>query len=122
MNFLDKRSSHSFETIGLKTIFCISVIVLLFFFYRCPIKILLGIDCPGCGMMRAFLAVIRLDFLSAFHYHPLFLFFGIEAVYVMIGYIFSGRLRLPKNIEQIVFGISLILLFFVWIVRLVLTR
>lgn len=38
----------------------------------CPIKFLTGISCAGCGMSRAFLAALKLDFASAFHFHPLF--------------------------------------------------
>lgn len=37
----------------------------------CPIKFLTGISCAGCGMTRAYLSILRLDFASAFHYHPL---------------------------------------------------
>ncbi len=37
----------------------------------CPIKFLSGISCPGCGMTRACLSALRLDFESAFRYHPL---------------------------------------------------
>ncbi|HHW45836.1 MAG TPA: DUF2752 domain-containing protein [Clostridiales bacterium] len=40
--------------------------------YKCPIKALFGIACPGCGMVRAWLSVLKLDFKSAFYYHPLF--------------------------------------------------
>ncbi len=38
----------------------------------CPIKFLTGIPCPGCGMTRAILSALRLDFAEAFHFHPLF--------------------------------------------------
>lgn len=38
----------------------------------CPIRWLTGVSCPGCGMTRATLAALRLDFQAAFHYHPLF--------------------------------------------------
>lgn len=41
-------------------------------FTGCPIKYTTGISCPGCGMTRAWLAVLRLDFHDAFAYHPLF--------------------------------------------------
>lgn len=37
----------------------------------CPIKYLTGISCPGCGMSRACLNALRLDFEAAFAYHPL---------------------------------------------------
>ena len=33
----------------------------------CPIHALLGIDCPGCGITRLFLALFMGDFKSAFH-------------------------------------------------------
>jgi len=39
----------------------------------CPIRFLTGISCAGCGMSRAWLSLLRLDIVAAFHYHPLFL-------------------------------------------------
>lgn len=39
----------------------------------CPIRFLTGVSCPGCGMTRACISVLFLDFKSAFYYHPLFL-------------------------------------------------
>lgn len=38
----------------------------------CPIRFLTGISCLGCGMTRAWLAVLRLDWKGAFYYHPAF--------------------------------------------------
>ncbi len=38
----------------------------------CPIKFITGISCAGCGMTRAYLSLLHLDFQEAFHYHPLF--------------------------------------------------
>lgn len=38
----------------------------------CPIKFVTGISCLGCGMTRAWLALLKLDFSAAFYYHPLF--------------------------------------------------
>ena len=38
----------------------------------CPIRFFLGISCPGCGMTRAWVAVLHLDFAEAFTLHPLF--------------------------------------------------
>ena len=37
----------------------------------CPIKWLTGISCAGCGMTRAVICALRLDFVRAFDYHPL---------------------------------------------------
>ena len=39
----------------------------------CPVKYLTGVSCPGCGMTRACLSALRLDFASAFYYHPLWI-------------------------------------------------
>ena len=43
----------------------------LLFGITCPIKYVLGISCPGCGMTRACLHALKLDFPAAFAYHPL---------------------------------------------------
>ena len=37
----------------------------------CPIKHLTGISCAGCGMSRALLSALTLNFTDAFRYHPL---------------------------------------------------
>ncbi|MBQ2989056.1 MAG: DUF2752 domain-containing protein [Clostridia bacterium] len=36
----------------------------------CPFRLITGLQCPGCGISRMLMAVIRLDFVSAFHYNP----------------------------------------------------
>ena len=59
----------------------------IFFYYwlfiygykgACIIKSHLGVNCPGCGLTRAFKAIFRLDFLEALNYNilsiPLFMF------------------------------------------------
>ncbi|WP_277219137.1 DUF2752 domain-containing protein [Peptoniphilus vaginalis] len=46
--------------------------ILQFFGITCPIKFMTGISCPSCGMTRAYLSLLRLDFKSAYYYHPLF--------------------------------------------------
>lgn len=46
----------------------------------CPIRETFGISCPGCGMTRAFLAVLQFDFVSAFEAHPLWFTMPVFAV------------------------------------------
>lgn len=41
-------------------------------FIGCPVRFFLGISCPGCGITRAWLAALTLDFHQAFSLHPLF--------------------------------------------------
>ena len=55
----------------------IGAVVLLYGFFHivgigCPIKFLTGVSCAGCGMTRAYLSLLKLDFASAWYYHPLF--------------------------------------------------
>ena len=38
---------------------------------NCPIKALFGLPCPGCGMTRAVLSLLRGDVAGAFWMHPL---------------------------------------------------
>ena len=37
----------------------------------CPLRLLFGVSCPLCGMGRACLCAVRLDFAAAFRFHPL---------------------------------------------------
>ena len=61
----------------------------------CTTKFLLGFDCPGCGMQRAFIALLKGDILLSFKLYPallpLLLFFGL-----LVGsFVFSNQ-RLSK--------------------------
>ncbi len=48
----------------------------------CLFRWLFHIACPFCGMTRAHLAALRLDFGAAFSYHPLF-FLGIPYLLIL---------------------------------------
>lgn len=39
----------------------------------CPIKLLIGLPCPGCGMTRAILCLLKLDIKGSFRYNALWL-------------------------------------------------
>ena len=96
----------------------LSLIFMLFLYYiatwstGCPMKYVLGIACPGCGMTRAWLAVLHLDFSTAFAYHPLFLLGAIIAFAIL----FHPWINFKKWRWL---GITLIFLFFmVYVLRL----
>ena len=69
----------------------------------CPIKYLTGISCPGCGMSRALLSVLRLDFASAFHYHALW-----PLLFVLLPYYLYCRNK-KIRMSRTVLGISVVL-------------
>lgn len=56
-------------------ILCTFIGVLLFWVmmdWPCLFRRITGIPCIGCGLSRAWLAALRLDFYSAFRHHPMF--------------------------------------------------
>ena len=57
-----------------------------------------GIRCLGCGMSRAFLAVLKLDFKTAFTYHGMFWSLPILYFY----FLFDGELFKNKAINILV--------------------
>lgn len=57
--------------------------------YFCPIRWVVGIECPACGMTRAVNALFHLNFLQAFQNHPLvfvvIIYTGLLSVFWLIG-------------------------------------
>jgi hypothetical protein len=39
-------------------------------FLACPYKSILGLDCPGCGMQRSFVALLKGNILDSFLLYP----------------------------------------------------
>ena len=52
----------------------VALVVVLFYIFNIPclFKLFFGIPCPGCGITRAWLSLLRLDFRSAFRFNPMF--------------------------------------------------
>ena len=101
----------------------LAVIPLLFALYgvmylldtTCIVKSALGFPCPGCGMTRAVVSALKLEFTSAFTLHPMFWSVPILGLY----FLYDGRLFENKHINRAVL-ISLGAGFvFVWIMRLI---
>ena len=83
----------------------------------CVFRLMTGIPCPGCGMTRAWLAALRLDFAAAFAYHPLFWVVPIAFVLAFVREeTTSGKVK--RGID-IAIAVLCVLVIAVWIVRLV---
>lgn len=39
----------------------------------CPVHLITGLNCPGCGVSRMLLSLLRLDFAAAFRYNAVLL-------------------------------------------------
>ncbi|MBO5291789.1 MAG: DUF2752 domain-containing protein [Lachnospiraceae bacterium] len=95
---------------------CILLIAVVLLFYKCPFRLFLGISCPGCGMSRAFLALLRLDFQSAFYYHPLFPLVILLAVWGLLEYFHI--LHVKKTMRRILLILTCALFLLVYLIRL----
>ncbi len=62
------------------------------FSVTCPFLSLTRLPCPTCGMTRAWIAALQLDFSSAFAFHPLF--WTVPLLYLC--FLYDGRLFRSK--------------------------
>ena len=60
------------QKLAVTAVAVVYILVLYAFDVPCVILSLTGFKCPGCGMTRALLAALRLDFEMAFYYNRMF--------------------------------------------------
>ena len=68
----DKRRLNRIEVITSVAAVVVLYVILESFGVTCPIKYITGISCAGCGMSRAWIALLHFNIHEAFMYHPLF--------------------------------------------------
>jgi len=86
----------------------------------CPIKLVTGKYCPGCGISRMLLAMLTLDFEAAFHANRL-LFFLLPVMLLYglikgINYVKTGK-EGQSRLEQIVILFVCIITIAFWVMR-----
>lgn len=91
--------------------------VLIILFYRCPFKMITGIDCPGCGLTRAFGCILLCDFSAAVQYHPLSPLIFFELCYLMY-YQFILRRKLNDRAVAVCIFINALLMLAVWLCKI----
>lgn len=84
-------------------------------FYRCPFKLFLHIECPGCGMTRAVISVLKLNFRQAFQYHPLFPIVLLGGLYYVFRSQFRKWLHIGSRQEDIMLTIAGLIFLIRWI-------
>ena len=67
----------------------------------CLFKAIFHVPCLSCGMTRAWLAALRLDFSTAFKMHPMF--WSVPILYLYI--IFDAKLFKNRIVNWTVFGL-----------------
>lgn len=114
--FSKPNEKNRWKTVWERLKLC-AFIMLLYLFLSllhigCPIRFVTGICCPGCGMTRAVLAALRLEFAKAFYYHPLF----IMAPIMFLLFLFETYIK--PGIYKAAWIIIIILFIIVYIFRL----
>lgn len=72
-------------------------------FPKCPIYVLTGWQCPGCGSQRAIHCLLHFDFAQAFRYNALMV---MSIPYLIVAFYFEyfkGKYKYP-SIRRILFG------------------
>ncbi len=60
------------EKLLITALIALYVMIIYFSPMSCPILTITKIPCPGCGMTRAWISVLKLDFSAAFSYNAMF--------------------------------------------------
>ncbi len=81
-----KRTLHSLS-VGFAFFTILFTLSKIFSVSLCPIKNIFNISCFGCGMTRAFIAILCLNFKTAFEYNvmsiPLFIAITVYAIFAL---------------------------------------
>ncbi len=91
------------KDLKLKIAFTLFYLALLVVLYKlgasCIFMRFLHVPCPGCGMTRAMLSLLKLNIADAFHYH--FMFWSMPVLYLY--FLFDGNLFKNKKLNKTVF-------------------
>lgn len=108
----DERRRNVWNRLKVSGLIFLFYLILNIFHAGCPIKFITGVSCPGCGMTRAVLSALRLDFHMAFYYHPLFLL----APVMFVLFIFQDYVK--PRISKVIWGIIILLFTITYLFRL----
>lgn len=98
------RLNPKLRRIGIVTLVATAMAAAAYFeLALCPMAVVTGIPCPGCGMTRATLSALHGDFATAFRYHPLALLivplFATYATAHAVSYIRHGVSQVDKIVS-----------------------
>ena len=110
--------------INILILICLVLVLIIIYFFpvNCIFKQFTGISCPGCGLTRAFYALLSFNFIDAFFLNilsiPLFIFIIFLAFNLLLDIIKNRFSFIPKLFNFLakyyIFIIFLILLSFIY--------
>ncbi len=85
---------------------CVAAVALLYVTgIGCPVRYILGVECPGCGITHALADCLRLDFAAAFRHNPMvFLLPPLFLWFIKDGKVFKNE-RLNNVFLWLILGI-----------------
>lgn len=96
------------------------IIIACFVFFKrifhsmCPLVVLTGFPCPGCGLTRAGFAVLSLDFAGAWKIHPFIYTFIVFIFLFCINRYFFGKQKMPVLRRCMIVTLIAMLIFYGW--------
>ena len=109
------------KKVRVKNVISILTIILIYLFFLrytqigCPIRFLFGISCMGCGMTRAIIALLSMDFEKAIYYHPLVFLVPVITTLMCIE---DKLVIIKKQLVQKIWIIIIISFFITYLIRL----
>lgn len=85
-------------------------------FFTCYFKSQLGIECPGCGLQRSFIALLKGDIQASWHYHAALVPFLITLIILITQILFKHKNG--GKLVMLFFIITCIITVFQYILRL----
>jgi len=117
MNIMDRLNNIFLFIILIVIFFLPSFITANISFCFCLHKYLFGIDCPGCGMIRALHSIMHLNFIDAINYnYSVFALFPYLILELATPLYDNNKLYVFKNI---VFKLFLFLLVFNYLLKII---
>ena len=109
---------HTVKNAVIKLLLLCAFCGFVLLFWHCPFRLLFGIDCPTCGMTRAFLALAQLDLGAALRFHPLCIPTALVCGYLVLRRLLPRRIPGTARTEALSAGLLAVLLIAVWLCRL----
>ena len=98
---------------------CIWILLLIAIMYAlkipCLFKMVFHIDCPGCGITRAYISLLCLDIRKAFMFNPMF--WSVPVVFIL--YLFDDHPSVHKGLKTFLLSTIYLGFLILWLYRVV---
>lgn len=97
-------------------LFAVEVVLILTGHYQCPFYAITGVPCPGCGLTRAGISLLQLDFAGAFALNPAIYLVALTAGFALL----SLLLKKTWHTQVWPYGAMMVGVLLIYVVRMAL--